>query len=100
MLTRRTLLASAGAALLPTPAVHAQEAAWPSRPIKVLLPSSPGAASDATARPLYDPVPPLPRQPRVTDDPPRPPGTLAPLPVTHAPPDGVAPPPPHRQFDT
>lgn len=44
---RRTLLATAGAALA-SPALQAQT--WPARPIRMIVPYTPGAATDAMAR--------------------------------------------------
>jgi tripartite-type tricarboxylate transporter receptor subunit TctC len=45
-ITRR--LSAAGAALLMASSVHAQ--AWPSKPIKVIVPYTPGGFTDITAR--------------------------------------------------
>jgi tripartite-type tricarboxylate transporter receptor subunit TctC len=51
-LTRRALLGTATltAASLAAPAVRAQGEAWPSRPIRMIVPYTPGAATDAMAR--------------------------------------------------
>ena len=48
--TRRlsAIVLAAGAALLIAPSVHAQ--AWPSKPIKVIVPYTPGGFTDITAR--------------------------------------------------
>ncbi len=50
-LPRRRLLALALAAGFPTAAVRAQEA-WPTRPVRVVLPFPPGGASDTAIRPI------------------------------------------------
>jgi tripartite-type tricarboxylate transporter receptor subunit TctC len=49
ILGRRAILAAAGSALA-APAVRAQTAAWPSRTIRMIVPYTPGAATDAMAR--------------------------------------------------
>ena len=49
MLNRRTALAAAPA-LLAAPAVRAQGGAWPNRPVRMIVPYTPGAATDAMAR--------------------------------------------------
>ena len=87
-LTRRAVLASGAAALLPIFALHAQESAWPSRPIKVLLPSSPGAASDAVARLLYERVSTALKQPIVLENRPGASGSIATLAMIRSTPDG------------
>lgn len=48
--SRRTLLALALASVIGAPAVHAQTAAWPTKPIHFVVPFAPGGANDLLAR--------------------------------------------------
>ena len=50
MIRRRTLLAAASLSALPA----AAQEAWPSRPIRFILPYPPGGAADRLARALAD----------------------------------------------
>ncbi|MCQ4159560.1 tripartite tricarboxylate transporter substrate binding protein [Roseomonas sp. GC11] len=52
MLRRDLLRLATGVALAPlaAPAVHAQGGTWPNRPIRLIVPYTPGAATDAMAR--------------------------------------------------
>jgi tripartite-type tricarboxylate transporter receptor subunit TctC len=54
---RREFLTLAGAAALSgvaAPYVSAQEATWPNKPVKIIVPYAPGGASDIVARPWAD----------------------------------------------
>ncbi|WP_159997246.1 tripartite tricarboxylate transporter substrate binding protein [Roseomonas sp. 18066] len=51
---RRALLACAG--LLAMPALARAQAAWPQRPVRIVLPYAPGGSTDATARLIAQPM--------------------------------------------
>ena len=53
MLNRRTTLAAVAASLLAAPAAHAQ-AAWPARPIRLIVPFTPAGTTDIAARILAE----------------------------------------------
>jgi tripartite-type tricarboxylate transporter receptor subunit TctC len=55
--TRRLMLASLLAPLFAaTPLVHAQTAAWPTKPIRIVVPYPPGGSSDIIARAISQPL--------------------------------------------
>jgi tripartite-type tricarboxylate transporter receptor subunit TctC len=56
MLTRRTLLA-AGAATLANPATVIAQDKWPTRPIRIIIPTAPGGSPDIASRLLGDQIP-------------------------------------------
>ena len=58
MLNRRHLLslAAASAATVAAPAVRSQPSAWPSRPIRIVVPYPPGGSSDIIARAISQPL--------------------------------------------
>ena len=49
-------LAAAALAVLATPAVHAQAQAWPSKPLRIVVPYPPGGSSDIIARSISQPL--------------------------------------------
>lgn len=86
-ITRRQFTATAAVAIS-NPFAYAQDTNWPSRPIKVLLPSSPGAASDVLARLLYDRLAAALKQPFVIENRPGASGTIATNAAIRSTPDG------------
>lgn len=87
-LINRRQFAAAAAATLATPYSLAQDGAWPNKPVKVLLPSSPGAASDAMARLLYERLAATFKQPFVIENRPGASGTIATAAAIRSAPDG------------
>jgi tripartite-type tricarboxylate transporter receptor subunit TctC len=87
---RRGAIARLGAALLaPTiPTAWAQSAAWPGKPIKVVVPFTAGSGTDIIARAVCDTVQKRLTQPMVVDNRPGAGGTLGASQVAIAPPDG------------
>ncbi|WP_198969972.1 tripartite tricarboxylate transporter substrate binding protein [Xylophilus sp. ASV27] len=85
--TRRLFLAAAGAALLPL-ATPAQPAAFPTKPIRVLVPYAAGGGADANARLLAQPLSALLGQPVIVENRPGASGVLAAQAVLQSPADG------------
>ena len=56
MLTRRGLLS--GAAALTAVTAHAQEEKWPTRPLRIIIPTAPGGSPDIASRLLGDKITP------------------------------------------
>jgi tripartite-type tricarboxylate transporter receptor subunit TctC len=84
VIKRRTLLA--GATLLPLPALA--QAAWPARPIRLVVPFAPGGTTDIVARILAANLQERLGQPVVTENRPGAGATLASAQVAQAAPDG------------
>lgn len=63
MLARRTLFAA-----LAVPALGRAQGAWPNRPVKIVVPFTPGGSNDAIARPLAERLQPLFGQPFVIEN--------------------------------
>jgi tripartite-type tricarboxylate transporter receptor subunit TctC len=57
MLTRRGLLSAGAAALVAVPA-HAEQANWPTRPLRVIIPTAPGGSPDIASRIIGDKITP------------------------------------------
>ncbi|MBR0668129.1 twin-arginine translocation pathway signal protein [Roseomonas hellenica] len=85
--SRRSLLAAAGAAALPGGG-HAQPAAFPSRPIRVVSPYTPGGGTDTTARLIAPVMQEVLGQPIVVENRAGAGGSIGAAVVAAAPPDG------------
>jgi tripartite-type tricarboxylate transporter receptor subunit TctC len=81
------ILAAAGLALVAL-AAHAQEAAWPARPVRLVVPSSPGGGTDLYARLLAQGLAEGLRQSFVVDNRPGAAGNIGAEIVAKSPPDG------------
>jgi tripartite-type tricarboxylate transporter receptor subunit TctC len=84
--TRRSLLA-AGGLLLATPAL-AQQAAWPTRPIRFVVPFAPAGGSDIVARLLVEELAPRLGQPLIVENRPGQAASLGAAYTAQQPPDG------------
>lgn len=83
---RQMLLAGAGA--LAASQVFAQEAAWPNRPIKVLVPSGPSSATDMASRALCERLRQVLKQPLMVENRPGASGAIATMAMIRSAPDG------------
>src|ERR1700751_2373341 len=66
----------------------ASAAEWPTRPIRIIAPSTPGGAADTFARLLAEYLPPLLRQPLIVDNSAGGGGLIGAAAAAHAEPDG------------
>ncbi|MBY0331209.1 MAG: tripartite tricarboxylate transporter substrate binding protein [Acetobacteraceae bacterium] len=77
MPARRTLMLAAGGALALPGLPRAQDGAWPSRPIRMVLPFGPGGVSDTLSRLIAEQARPLLGQPVIIDPKPGSNGVIA-----------------------
>jgi tripartite-type tricarboxylate transporter receptor subunit TctC len=87
-LNRRGFVLGGAASLLSHPRWAAAKTPWPSRPIKVVLPSGAGGVVDVLARQLYDRLRPAFNQPFIVENRPGANGLIAMTLVKNAAPDG------------
>jgi tripartite-type tricarboxylate transporter receptor subunit TctC len=86
--TRRTALATLGGALAAPAVVNAQDAAWPSRPITLVVPFGTGGGTDITVRLLAPKLSEILRVPMVVENRPGGGSTVGTDYVAKSPPDG------------
>src|SRR5258708_30704938 len=89
MVGPKKMLALALAMIGLTHSVGAQEA-WPSRPIRFIVPSTPGSTSDLTARAVGQQLAKSLGQPGVVENPPGAPGQIGISAVAQSQPDGYS----------
>jgi len=90
MILRRLLhLALAAVILAAAPLVHAQAAAWPAKPIRLIVPFTAGSATDVIARSVGDVMARSLGQPVVVENKPGAGGTIAAAQVARSEPDGT-----------
>ena len=86
---RRALLSGFAATLLGASAsLHAQAPAWPSRPIRIVLPSAGGSGPDVLARVIFERIARSLKQPIIIDNKPGANGALAVMEAVRSPGDG------------
>ncbi len=88
MPTRRVLIISMFAAVAGLCAAHAMAQAWPSRPIRIMVPLPPGGSPDYMARLLSEKLQPVLGQPLIVENKPGASGHIAREAVARAPADG------------